>query len=222
MTRVIAFASMLVGLCAVGCGGVSEPLTDCDPAGPASASASCVLYFTPGPGAGHGQETFPEVVFGGPTGVDAHHQSLDVLSLGRGGEIALGFDGGSIVDGDGPDFIVFENAFLVGTSNDPAIVFKELGEVSVSVDGVSWKTFPCQSDAYPYTGCAGWNPVLANAKNGISPTDPERAGGDPFDLADVGMKTARFVKIRDISSYGGNGDAGFDLDAVAVIHPGSP
>ena len=216
------WASLLACLLASACGTSDGDGLACDADAPPSTSASCVLWFWPGPGAGHGQSRFPEIVYGGPTGVDAHHQSLDVLSLGRGGEIAVGFGGGGIVDGEGPDFVIFENAFLVGTSNDPAIVFKELGEVSVSQDGSTWATFPCASEAYPYTGCAGWRPVLANAENGIPANDPAQAGGDPFDLRDVGLTSARYVRIRDISMYGAADDAGFDLDAVAVIHPGSP
>jgi hypothetical protein len=189
----------------------------CDPDAPASRYISCVLSFTPGPGAGHGQSTFPAIIEGPPHGEGTGKGSLDALSLGKGGEIAFGFGGGGIADGDGPDFVIFENAFLVG--GNPENVFAELGEVSVSEDGVSWVTFPCKKDAYPYTGCAGWHPVIANPENGISPFDPAAAGGDPFDLADVGLASARFVKIRDISNYGSADTAGFDLDAAAVIHP---
>lgn len=213
-------APLVAGLVTMGCATAEPSQIGCDPEAPATTTASCVLWFWPGPGAGHGQSRFPEIVFGGPMGVDAHHQSLDVLSLGRGGEIVLGFGGGAIVDGEGPDFIVFENPFIVGQTDDPSRVFKELAEVSVSEDGLTWIDFPCKRDAYPFTGCAGWNPVLANPDNGISPADPVRAGGDPFDLHDVGASRARFVRIRDISLYGAADDAGFDLDAVAVIHPG--
>jgi hypothetical protein len=178
-----------------------------------------VLWFHPGPGAGHGQDQMPAIVEGPPVGGGVKKGSLDVLSLGRGGEIAFAF-GSDIVDGDGPDFVIFENAFdytLPGGSD--ASVFAELGEVSVSQDGETWTTFPCQSRTSPFTGCAGWNPVLSSPENGIDPLDPAKAGGDPFDLADVGLDRARYVKIRDISDYGGGDSAGFDLDAAAVIHP---
>jgi hypothetical protein len=65
-------------------------------------------------------------------------------------------------------------------------------------------------------------PVLANADlNEIDPRDPSVSGGDSFDLHDLGMKTARFVRIRD-SGLGlgpiGPGTRGFDLDAIAIIH----
>ena len=60
----------------------------------------------------------------------------------------------------------------------------------------------------------------------IDPQDPEQAGGDAFDLADVGLPRARWVRLIDVGErYYGHGmwcagDAGgFDLDAIAAIHP---
>ncbi len=45
------------------------------------------------------------------------------------------------------------------------------------------------------------------------------AGGDAFDLAELGLSTARFVRIIDsgTSDYTGT-SGGFDLDALAVVH----
>lgn len=200
---------------AIGCGGAESALA-CDPDAPATPFISCIVSFLPGPGAGHGQDAFPAIIEGPPRGAGTAEGSVDVLSLGRGGEIAFGFGGGRVVDGEGPDFVIFENAFLVG--GDPHVVFKELGEVSVSDDGATWTTFPCHADAYPYEGCAGWHPVIANPDNGASPFDPGVGGGDPFDLADVGLASARFVRVRDVSNYGSADTAGFDLDAAAAIH----
>ena len=68
---------------------------------------------------------------------------LDVLSLGVGGEILLGFGDRAIVDGKGADLIVFENAFWPG--NDKRAVFAEPGEVAVSEDGKTWQAFECDS-----------------------------------------------------------------------------
>lgn len=223
-----ALATLAVSLVAIGCGsgdatsgegggggGGSPPALGCEADAPASNAISCVLWFEPGPGAGHGEDDFPRIIQGEPTGIDDRHQSLDVLSLGRGGEIAFGFGGNAIVDGEGPDFVIFENPFLFGASG---AVFAEPGEVSVSEDGEAWTTFPCAADVYPFTGCAGWHPVLANADNGLPPDDPALAGGDAFDLAEVGMTRARFIRIRDVSNYGGAPQAGFDLDAARIIH----
>lgn len=221
MRRRLALLLFAPALIALGCGGAdSGTVGDCDPGAPASRFISCVVSFHPGPGAGFGQDRFPAVIEGPPVGGGTSQGGTDVLSLGRGGEITVGFGGGSIVDGDGPDFVVFENPFFVG--GNPLDVFKELGVVSVSDDGVTWTEFPCAQAASPYTGCAGWHPVLSNPANGISPFDPAKAGGDPFDLADLGVKSARFVRIRDVSFYGATPTAGFDLDAAAIIHPATP
>lgn len=192
------------------------PSTACDAAAPPSPTASCVEAFSPGEGAGWGMDQFPDIIYGEPRGEGAAAGSLDVLSLGKGGEIVIGFGGNAIVDGEGADFIVFENAFYV--NHDPEKVFKELGEVSVSADGEAWVTFPCRAEAYPFEGCAGWRAIFANPDEGISAFDPATAGGDSFDLGDVGLGEASFVRIRDVSNLGAADTAGFDLDAVAIVN----
>ncbi len=60
--------------------------------------------------------------------------------------------------------------------------------------------------------------MLANAdSNDLDPTDPDEAGGDPFDLAEVDLPWARYVRIDDVLD---EQQLTFDLDAVAVVHPG--
>jgi hypothetical protein len=107
-------------------------------------------------------------------------------------------------------------------SGSSDLTFAEPGIVGVSEDGTAFVEFACDLSAWPYAGCAGVEPVLANADfNDVDPTDPTVSGGDGFDLKDVGLTSARFVRIRD-SGLGlgpiGPGTRGFDLDAVAVIH----
>ncbi len=175
--------------------------------------------------AGFGLNRMPGVVEGPPIGGGDGTGSLDVLSLGNGGEIVLSFDPNAIVDGAGSDFIVFENPFLIG--GDPHKPNAEPGEVSVSEDGVTWKTFPCTATAYPYGACAGWHPVYSSPSNGISPVDPVTAGGDPFDLADVGLASARFVRIRDKANEqcppgSPSTTNGFDLDAISIVNARTP
>ncbi|MCA9602522.1 MAG: cell surface protein, partial [Myxococcales bacterium] len=173
--------------------------------------AMAVVEFTPGDEAGFGQDRMPDVVFGPPRGAGERQGSLDVVALGHGGRITLEL-GRPIVDGDGPDFIVFENAFLVGES----VVFAEPATVSVSDDGETFAAFPCDPETKPYDGCAGVAPVFANVdKNDIDPSDVEAAGGDAFDLADVSLPSARFVRIIDgAMGMGESPSAGFDLDAI--------
>ena len=177
-----------------------------------------VVSFTPGPGGGNGSDRLPDVVEGPPHGGGCCAGSTDVLSLGDGGEVVVAFDV-EITDGPGVDFVVFENPFLVTPSN-PSTVFSELGEVSVSDDGVTWTTFPCTATSYPFGSCAGWHTVNATPNDPVDLTDPAKAGGDPFDLADLGVARAKYVRVRDAHSKRPAccGTAGFDLDAVAVLH----
>ena len=174
--------------------------------------ADRVVRFVPGPGAGFGQDRFPGVVLGPPSGQGDSAGSLDVLSLGKQGVIELEFTDLMAVDGPGVDLLVFENGFTG---------FFETGVVAVSANGVDWKTFPCAAPVDAgFTGCAGTRPVYTNPSLGISGTDPLVAGGDGFDLADVGLTSARFVRITDSGAnrfYGPPG-GGFDLDAVAVVN----
>ena len=95
--------------------------------------------------------------------------------------------------------------------------------VRVSEDGVTWYAFPCAAtpddDA---EGCAGVTPT--EASDPALAIDPARAGGDAFDLAQLGLARARYVRLVDRTrAYYGHDTwcegaaAGFDLDAVAVV-----
>jgi hypothetical protein len=184
------------------------------------AYASSVESFEPGPGAGFNQDKLPGIVLGPPNGGGTGKGSFDVVSLGAGGEIVLAFGELSIIDGPGPDLIVFENAFWPG--GDASAVFFELAEVSVSEDGVTWQTFACDQvgdGRGHFPGCAGFTPTLMYDPATLVPLDPAHSGGDAFDLADVGLSKARFVKLRDLETLPPGGETtGFDLDAVAAIH----
>ncbi len=173
--------------------------------------ADAVVSFTPGEGAGFGADLFPDVVLGQPTGA-GNAGSLDVLSFGDRGEIILTFDDIGLVNGDGPDLLVFENPFTG---------WYETAVVAVSEDGETWQEWPCDAEDLDnlYPGCAGVGLVWTHPDNDIDPTDPETAGGDAFDLADLGVERARYVRIRDsgFNTYDGVA-GGFDLDAIAIVH----
>lgn len=169
-----------------------------------------------GSGAGFGQNKFPQIVMGAPKGMGKTAGSLDVLSLGIGGEIVLDMGPCQIEDGSGADFIVFENTFFIaGNETAP---YAELASVAVSQNGVSFAEFPCSPDSIPYDGCAGWHPVYSSPEGKISPFEPSAAGGDAFDLATIEVKSARYVRIRDVRGAQGGTSSGFDLDAVAVVN----
>lgn len=215
--------------------------------------ADSVVSFEPGSGAGFGEAYFPDNVLGPPHGNEStaipQASEQHLLSLGNGGEIVLEFSDNIIVDLEGVDLAVFENPLIAIGDTDYS--FCEAAIVSVSQDGETFFTFPYDFIPPPeegrlgkmtdYVNFAGIHPVFSNPTNGISPTDPAVSGGDFFDLADIGLAWARFVKITDTGIPGtasetrdsqddvvddpGNaftddqfGTLGFDLDAIAAIH----
>ena len=162
----------------------------------------------------------------------ASGSATDVVSLGAGGQIELHFDG-MIYDGDGADFAIFENSF--------SPTFLELALVSVSSDGVHFVSFPTIYLGQEEVGAFGDHD--AEMMYGFAGRFP--AGiGTPFDLKDlafepdvieglVDINQIVSVRLTDIVGDGntvdslGNpifdpfptmGSAGFDLDAVGVIH----
>lgn len=201
----------------------------------------------PNPETRFGAGLLPGIVLGPPGDSLAFQGALTVASFGFGGRATLGFDDILIEDRPGPDFIVFENAFfrlpLPASPRDDFEIFAEPATVEVSADGEQWLAFPYDAQALAdvggddldkagylsLTGLAGLTPTLTG--NWTEPNDPavfdpagtggiSGAGGDAFDLADVGLSEARFVRITDADTQAGfPGTAeGFDLDAVVVLH----
>ena len=200
------------------------------------------------PASAFGATLLPGIVLGPPGDSSATDGSFSVVSLGLAGQVTVAFDEVVIEDGPGPDFIVFENPFfrlpLPAGPGDPFRIFAEPGRVEVSADGVSWHAFPFDAaaltdatgvgdidqDLYPrLVGLAGITPSFTG--NWTAPDEPlgwdaggtagvSGAGGDAFDLADVGLAEARRVRITDAASQNGFGGstAGFDLDAVIALH----
>jgi hypothetical protein len=190
--------------------------------------ADAVADFRPGRNGGFGADLLPGIVLGPPRGGGLLQGSFDVVALGIGGSITLRFDPPMICDGPGADFTVFENVFHSGSASGP--LFTEYAFVAVSQDGITFFEFPY--DAQTHVGLAGQRPVLSHPDNGIDPLDPAVSGGDPFDLAAVGLAWARYVRITDVAgAIADLGDlpqfsvapnAGFDLDAVAALHACDP
>jgi hypothetical protein len=186
--------------------------------------ADAVVSSSTGTNGGFGSDVMPTIVLGPPHGEGPNVGSLDVFSLGNGGDITLAFEDNAIVNGPGVDFTVFENAFedLV-----TGVRFIEAGVVSVSADGEDFVAFPYVGSP-TFAGLAGVTPVLSHPDNGIDPRDPAVSGGDSFDLADVGLASARFVRLvdpaADVDDPGnhfptpGVGKSGFDLDAIVAVN----
>lgn len=162
----------------------------------------------------------------GPAGDDA----LATLVLGNGGQVTLAFEP-PIRDESGPDFAVFENAFLQ---------FYELAFVEVSSDGVHFERF-----ASRYLGTEPVSPYGYHDSTwigGLAGKHP-LGYGTPFDLEWlrsasavqlklVDLDAIRYVRIIDIVGDGQTSDSfgapiydptptfgsgGFDLDAVARL-----
>ncbi len=153
--------------------------------------------------------------------------SYDIVSLGRGGSITLTFDN-PIVNGSGYDFAVFENSF-----SDNAL---ELGYAEVSSDGTNFYRFA--NDSLTSSPVGGYGSV--DPTNITSLAGKYRQGyGTPFDLMSLNgisgldINNIGYVRIVDIvgdgnhfdtsgdviyDPYPTSGSAGFDLDAIGVLH----
>ena len=155
-----------------------------------------------------------------------------VVSLGDGGTAILTFSS-PIINGNGADFAVFENAF----DN----TFLELAHVEVSSDGINFFRFESSS----------LSQINSQIMNEVNATDIQNLAGKyraqfgtPFDLEEMtsiinlDINNITHVKIIDAigsinepyASYDSQGNiindpfptpfetGGFDLDAVGVIH----
>lgn len=160
--------------------------------------------------------------------------SLDVVSLGDGGNATITFEN-PIINGEGADFVVFENGI-----SDYSL---ELAFVEVSSDGVTFVRFPAVSLSQNEVQTGNADPT--NPRDLYNLAGKYRAGyGTPFDLQDladssnVNINYITHVRIVDVvgsinpefASYDSNGNiindpfptafasSGFDLDGVGVIH----
>lgn len=183
-----------------------------------------VYSFTPGTGqnAGQSETYYPQNIFGLPwanaDSIVPASMPSDLLSLGMGGEIVVGFKNHEITDGEGDDFYVYENVMyeqMVG------VYFAEPAKVAVSQDGENWVEFPF--DSLTLVGCAGLRPTLKAEDT----TDIRNRGGDGFDLSTLGLQAIKYIKITDITQMVKSNKehpyynvmlSGFDLDAVVGVN----
>lgn len=180
-----------------------------------------VVSLQPGSGqrVGQGPVFFPMNVLTGPepraSRTSPVAEPREVCSLGLDGSITMGLRRAVIVDLPGPDFTVFENAFMFGSRT-----FAEPARVEVSRDGIAWYAFPF--DSLTLRGCAGVTPTT-----GLDAFNPSVSGGDAFDLATIGIDSVRWIRITDVTRmildnrshpFYDPTLSGFDLDAVIAVH----
>ena len=157
-----------------------------------------------------------------------------VLSLGDAGEVTLYFSSG-IVNGEGFDFAIFENAF-----NDS---FLELAHVEISADGNEFFRFPSISLSSTQFQTGAFDPTYPEKIHNLA-GEYRMPYGTPFDISELDSVNNRlpsvfyYLRIIDvvgsISPLWGSEDSkgnlindpwptnfassGFDLDAVGIIH----
>lgn len=154
--------------------------------------------------------------------------SFDIVCLGDAGQLTLTFDK-AITNGSGYDFAVFENSF-----ND---TFLELAYVEASSDGINFFRFA--NDSQTTSSVGGFGAVDPTNIDGLAGKYIQ-GYGTPFDLSSLAgvsslldVNAVEYVRIVDIvgdgtckdtsgdviyDPYPCSGSAGFDLDAVGVIH----
>ncbi len=198
--------------------------------------ADKVVSFSPLASGGYGASQMDGIVLGAPRGEGSYQGGLDVVSLHArvydgsgpgGGSIVLRFIDNIVVNGEGDDFTVFENAFYIGGSQERR--WMEPAVVSVSQDGTTFYTFPYQYRPHfngdgsinyyvPYSyskGFAGISPVFSNG-GAPDPRDPAVSGGDSFDLSDLSGASLSWIQFIRITA---TGDGWLqDIDGVPVRH----
>ncbi len=147
------------------------------------------------------------------------------------GEITVTFDKCPIVNGEGPDFAVFENGFVLGWTT--AEIFGELAYVEVSSNGIDFIRFPSHSLTPYWPGSYGC--FIPQGVFGLVGKHVNAYGdqwGTPFDLewladhplvlnGSVDLNNIRYVRIIDIPG-GGPADANGQYTSLFLDSYGNP
>ena len=168
----------------------------------------------------------PHFAVNGARGGGLSAGGTDVYSLDRDGprtHLVVGFSDLQVVDGEGPDFVVFENAFQISSGGN----FMDPTLVEVSRDGEVWHPFPAtfagttyDNDPALWEGFAGIQPVVHDVDDRSTPDvdDPE-AGGDRFDLADLGLDSVTQIRLSAAPGVPNEPVSnGPDIDAVYALN----
>lgn len=138
----------------------------------------------------------------------------EIVSLGIGGSIELGFDHDVVDDPRNPhgiDLIVFGNAFCTDANYPTGMcggLYEEGGRIEVSLDGVDWRVVPSMvaDGAFPTLGWSDATPYAT--EDGAVPTDFTR----PVD-PELGMGSVTGLTFQEmvVGYQGAGGGAGIDL-----------
>lgn len=175
-------------------------------------------------------KNFPkEKAINGVLGNGDQYGSLDVFVIGEANYAIFSCKGKKIINGKGIDIKVFENGFY--TNYDKNLMSLDLGIVSVSKDKINWLDFPVSYDKnYPQNsskgkkGFIGLNPVYINMNNNFIYPYFNEAGGDGFDLSDLGIAEGDYIKYIKLTDAGNNyldgqiGSNGIDIDGLCVFY----
>lgn len=188
--------------------GLALPLLGCASAAPEFAAADIVVE---APGADSSRFGDPSRAVNGVRGAGIGAGSFDVYSLNYTTRpyLVVGFGSYAVTDGAGADFVVFENGFLA--ASDDGYFFMDPMTVEVSNDGASWLAMPfdyATADERVYVpnpeaweGFAGTLPVLFHEEtNAVDPFGP-MAGGNAFDLAELGASDSAMRMRREGIRY---------------------
>lgn len=169
-------------------------------------------------------------------------------SLGTGGAVTFEVTKGAIVDKPGVDFMLWSNPFcylntpegkeavskdakanyknyqpssgtVASKLDDYVSCYYENAKVFVSSVGPKgpWDAIePCQKGINPIgSACAGYGMNLWNVDPSLSNLTK---GGDKYDLEKWGISAVKAIKIVDLGNQGYAAQAGYDLDAIAMIN----
>lgn len=164
-----------------------------------------------------------------------------VVSLGDSGIITLYFKNG-IQNGTGADFAIFENG--INNILDSSLAYLELALVEVSSNGIDFVRFPAVSNTQDTVQLTNADFLDASLLHNLA--GKYRAGyGTPFDLneltntPDFNRDSVYYIRLIDVigsiaenyAAYDHNDKkindpfptpfftAGFDLNAIGVLHP---
>jgi hypothetical protein len=170
--------------------------------------------------------------FGDPTAVNPFNspfESFDVVSIGRGGSLTIGFDHDVHNDAGNPygiDLLIFGNAFI--STFGSGGFFAEGGDIAVSLDGIAWTTVTGRGPNGGGQGADAGFPTLGftditdpfSSPAGSVPTDftkPVDPNFNPF-----GKSLSEIIAGYDGSGGGLGIDIGaFGLDAIRFVRVSS-